>query len=124
MMTIKFQHQKPLDPFISDEPKKPVRHVPVTNLEKCDESIRHEPFIVKSIEEYNKWRKDFLPKGENCFIRYVNNDPATQLSEEPFNCYFELLHFERNGEFYYFIVFCAECWIMNEAGQTVDSFNC
>ena len=123
MYTVKFQHFVPLNPFTKDEKDKPVKHNPVTILQE-GENIRHRPFLVKSLEEYNQWRKEFLPEAGNSWHHYVNNDPATQLAESPFDCYFELLELEKDEKFHYFIVFCADCFIMNEAGQTIDSFNC
>lgn len=126
MYTIKFQSQEPLNPFAKGENlANTEEHTPNVEIHEGD-NVRHRAFKVNSLKEYETWYKEYIPEASNVTMFLPGRSPQTELSKQDYTCYFELLSFTDKDELhhYYGIVFCADCFIMNEAGQTIDSFNC
>ena len=126
MYTIKFQTQQPLNPFAEgDDLANSEEHTPNVEIFEGD-NVKHRAFLVNSKKEYEKWRNKWIPEAANVTTFLPGRNPETELSKKDYKCYFELLSFTCKDDLYHYfaIVFCADCFIMNEAGQTVDSFNC
>ncbi len=128
MYTIKFQYYSDEDPIVhkrDGEPDEGSHSTQVTEIMEGDD-IRHRPFMVHTPEEFAKWRDENFSYSSKVDLHVVAYDPAGAFNKDKAsqNMYFELLTFlNRYGRFQKCLVFCAECFIMSEAGQTVDSFN-
>ena len=97
----------------------------VTSIMEGDE-IWHRPFIVHSAKNFDDWRGENFNYSPSVDLHIVNNDPAGAFNKDKANhhVYFELLTFyNREIRFHKCLFFCADCFIMNEAGHTVDNFN-
>lgn len=126
MYTIKFQSLEPLNPFVEEENlANSEEHTPNVKIYEGD-NVHHRAFKVNSLKEYLKWYKNWIPEAKNVTVFLAGRSPEAELSKQNFSCYFQLLSFtdKENLDYSYAIVFCTECFIMNEVGQTVDSFNC
>jgi len=119
MNTIKFQSREPLNPKDEDG-----KYVPVVSLYKGYD-IWHRPFLAKNAEQYGELHKEYFSGASNVTYHYISKDPGEQLRQGgDFDCYFHYLVFrDDKEEIHKCIIFCAECFIMNEQGQTIDSFN-
>ena len=118
MNTIKFQYRVPLDPNNEDG-----KYVPTVSLYEGFD-IWHRPFLVNSKEEYAEWYIEYSESASNVTHHYIYKDPIVELNRGDFKCYFHYLTFwDNERQFHKCIVFCAECFIMNDAGQTIDSFS-
>ena len=86
----------------------------------------HREYTVQNVDEWEKWRERFL-SGSQCYFpgglpkeSFVN----VPKGEDPGIVYFQYLTFkDAAGEFHRAVVFQADCYIMNESGQTVDRFS-
>ncbi len=126
MYTIKFQTQEPLNPFAEGKNlANSEEHTPNVKIYEGD-NVHHRAFKVNSLKEYLEWYKKWIPEASNITTFLSGRSPETELSKQDHSCYFQLLSFtgKDNLDYSYVIVFCTECFIMNEAGQTIDSFNC
>ena len=127
MYTIKFQYCSNEDPIIHKYDGELGEHTyaKVTSIMEGEE-IWHRSFMVHKPEEFTKWRDENFDYTANVDLHVVSNDPAEAFNEDKMsqNIYFELLTFyDREKRFHKCLVFCADCFIMNDAGQTVDNFN-
>lgn len=125
MNTIKFQSSEKRNLYLEDENQE---YVPAVNLYEAftDQShgIFHRPFMLNSRKEWDKWCKEHLMECSNTVVHFPGKHPGDELNKQDFNCYFHFLTFwDKSGNFHRCVIFCAECFIMNEAGQTTDSFN-
>lgn len=118
MNTIKFQYRVPLNPN-----NKTGGYTDVVSLYE-GYNVWHRLFSVKSKEEYADWYKKIGGPASNVVHHYINFDPVVKLNKEDYNCYFHYLTFwDNEGQLHKCIIFGVECFIMNDAGQTIDSFN-
>ena len=121
MNTIKFQYYS--DEFPLKEEKNSKKCARATSI-FSGYDIWHRPFMVRTKEEFAKWQKEWWQYRSGVSLHYIDRDPAVGLAEKPYECYFHYIIFrDERDELHRAIVFCAECFIMNEEGQTVDSFN-
>ena len=95
------------------------------------EKVWHRPFQVANLAELKKWQKEhgWGAVHTTCYI--PGKDPHEQLTkieqyEKHLNAriHFEYMtFFDKNGELWKVIIFCCNAYVMNEAGQTVDSIS-
>ena len=125
MQTIKFQTTEPENPYNKDEGQKFVDVVTLYEaVNDSSQGIFHRPFVLRNKKEWDEWRKEHLMESCNTIVHFPGGHPGGELEKQDFNCYFHFLTFwDESGNFHRCVVFCAECFIMNEAGQTIDSFN-
>ncbi len=92
------------------------------------EKVWHRPFQVKTIKEFDAWKKRFA-WGATYTTSYIPGEDVNYAVRSKEKNDDSIIHFEymtfydRNGQLWKVIVFCCNCFIMNDAGQTVDKFS-
>ena len=95
------------------------------------EKVWHRPFQISTLAEYEKWKEinGWGAQHTTCYI--PGHDPEDQLTkmkdykkELNARVHFEYMtFFDSKGELWKVIIFYCNCYVMNEAGQTVDTIS-
>lgn len=98
---------------------------------KEGEKIWHRPVQVRSLAELEKWKDahGWGARHTTCYIPGEDPEYSARMKEKGKIPDRTVMHFEYmtffdgKGELWKVIIFCCDCYIMNEAGQTVDSIS-
>ena len=130
MYTIKFQTWDSVYPLHEGTNRE--QQAKSTALQE-GEKIWHRRFQIRTLNEMTQWKHmhGWAAINTNCYI--PGEDPESQLRKllkmeidekhDP-RIHFEYMtFFDNKGELWKVMIFCCNCYIMNETGQTVDSIS-
>lgn len=126
MLTIKFHSWDDSNPLHRGTPRE--KQAICTSLKEARDTW-HRLYQVSSIDEFEEWKQKHGWGAAETSSMLPGYDPHGVLDEMKKNddhtpVYFEYLTFyDEKDDFCKCIVYCCNVFIMNDSGQTIDSFS-
>ena len=85
--------------------------------------IWHRPYLVLQ-KNVNKWKEEHIAKGDAMYVGNPFNETEKVPAEDGSHNFHFLTYSDVNNDFMKVILSGCVVYIMNGAGQTIDSFGC
>ena len=121
-MTLKFEHY-PQDIFLPGDDEQPK----VVEIIEAPKDVWHRPFQFKTLKAYDDWVESInVDLSDNQWLYNMGSDPRCYLQnpveDDSFMQIEYLTFYDASFNCHRYILKDIKCFIMNDNGQTIDTF--